>query len=455
LRLNPTYSLHLPLNFALNRCLFPKTLLYEKTSGCSTQQNRFSRASLARSAFDSATQRGFGAGGFSARVGSLVDVSSGHCRDVAGVDFGSLAAVRLEALDALGDRTGALLDRVGVWLLGLAANEVAFDPAATALVWSLAIWLLAFWAGWVLRRYKRPLLGLAPAGLLLAFSLFAVKAEISALLWYLGGVLTLIAFTRYDAQRRQWRKAGIKVSSALHGEFVLTAVLLSMTLVAAAALVPAISLQKISDFFQRLTQQRAAQTRFARSFGLDSPPAPEGPLDLLRVPGLPRDQLIGSGPELAEFVVMTVHLGATTTSQTLSSNSTSTGATFLPPRYYWRSLTYDRYTGRGWRVGRTKTLDYKAGTWVTDEARPELQLIQQIIQVVDEGDGLVYAAGELLGLDRNYRVAWRTNDEGSPVQDSFGATFKGKTYRAQSQIPLVSQAQLRAPRFNRHRSHAL
>ncbi|HEY86225.1 MAG TPA: hypothetical protein G4N96_14060, partial [Chloroflexi bacterium] len=29
------------------------------------------------------------------------------------------------ALDALGDRTGALLDRVGVWLLGLAANEVA------------------------------------------------------------------------------------------------------------------------------------------------------------------------------------------------------------------------------------------------------------------------------------------------------------------------------------------
>ena len=348
------------------------------------------------------------------------------------------------ALDALGNRTGTLLERLGVWLLGLTVSEAVFDPAATALVWSLAIWLVAFWAGWVLRRYKRPLLGLAPAGLLLAFSLFVVKADISALLWYLGGALMLIAFTRYDAQRRRWRKAGVKVAAGLHGEFVLTAVLLSMTLVAAAALAPAISVQKISNFFQHLAQQRAAQTRFTRSFGLNSPPDPAGPLELVRAPGLPRDQLIGAGPELAEFVVMTVHLSATTTGPILSPTLTLTNTGLLPPRYYWRSLTYDRYTGRGWRVGRTKTLDYQANTWVTDQARPELQLVQQTVQVMDEGDGLIYAAGELLGVDRNYRVAWRTNDEGAPVQDAFGATFKGKTYRAQSQIPLVSRAQLRA-----------
>jgi transglutaminase-like putative cysteine protease len=139
------------------------------------------------------------------------------------------------------------------------------------------------------------------------------------------------------------------------------------------------------------------------------------------VGGLPRQHLLGSGPELSQQVVMMIQTAPGT-----------------PRRnYYWRSLTYDRYTGQGWLTSRTETKAYSAGQPVL--APPsEVQPVRQQVQVVKDRSGLVHAAGLLVTVDRPYKVAWR------PSADPFGATVGATTYQAESYLSVASEAQLRA-----------
>jgi len=64
--------------------------------------------------------------------------------------------------------------------------------------------------------------------------------------------------------------------------------------------------------------------------------------------------------------------------------------------------------------------------------------VRQTVQAVGDLGGLLYRAGELLTTDHDYSVAWRSHD------DAFGAEIEAQVYRAESRVPLVSEAQLRA-----------
>ncbi|NIO70443.1 MAG: hypothetical protein GTN71_15800, partial [Anaerolineae bacterium] len=85
-----------------------------------------------------------------------------------------------------------LLDRGHEWILGLVGGHPAFDPVATALLWSLAIWAVAVWAGWAVRRHQ-PLQGITPAGALLVATFSYAGTKLSALLTLLGTTLLLMA----------------------------------------------------------------------------------------------------------------------------------------------------------------------------------------------------------------------------------------------------------------------
>ena len=79
-------------------------------------------------------------------------------------------------------------------------------------------------------------------------------------------------------------------------------------------------------------------------------------IDQIRDGGLPRYHLLGSGPDLDERVVMVVSL--------------EDSMPQLAPRYYWRSLTYDQYNGRGWQTGETQTVRYREGEPVLEASSP-------------------------------------------------------------------------------------
>jgi len=342
-------------------------------------------------------------------------------------------------LAELGADVGALLVRWSDWLLSVLAGDPIYDPVAVALVWSMAMWAVGVWAGWKVRRHQ-PLLGLVPAHVLLAGTLYYVWAEPFSLLPLLGATLLLMALVRHSEREHRWRAVRIRFARDIWRNLTMTAALLSLGLMVAALLAPSISAKTIVEWAQRLTGERTEGIDLvAESLGVEqragrgaaSEPAQMTTLNRMHHGGLPRRHLLGAGPELSEQVVMLVSVGAG-----------ESGVDEPPPRYYWRSLVYDRYSYRGWLTGGTRTVAYGAGQQAISPTLASHRLVRQEVQVVGDLGDLLHATGMLVTADEDYSVAWR-----SPG-DAFGATIAADIYRVDSLVPVVSEEQLRSAGSN-------
>ncbi len=366
----------------------------------------------------------------------------------------------LESLVLLGASFVTLVTRTSTWIWGLFGSQPNFDPVATILVWSFAIWFVCAWASWTVRRWQRPLLGVLPAGGLLAASLNYVRASPTTIPLMLGGTLLLIALTSAINQEKTWQAKQVDYFEEIRFDITILSVFLTIVLVLASMLTPYFSIRQIADLFHRQTISSASPAgAMAESLGFKPLPQPANPLDGLYSAGLPRQHLLGSGPELKKQIVMLI--------QTDDHASGALGETpeASPPRYYWRSLTYDHYSGRGWSTNKTSTTAYRANQWaikLDDQngvARSSgYRLLSQTVVLNGSGGGgfqPIYAAGLLAALNQDYSIAWRpttqTNLPGNEtmsslnldVYDIFGALTSASTYQAESIVPMVGTSQLR------------
>ena len=334
------------------------------------------------------------------------------------------------ALVELWTDVATLLNRAREWVLALMTGDPFYDPVATALVWSLLAWAVAVWAGWMVRRHNRPLWGVAPASALLLTALSYTGASPHTLPPLLGATLLLIILSRHYSRERRWQTVATDFSREVRRDLMVWGVLLSLALMTTAALAPSFSVRDIVEFVRRWTAGQAGQTeQITASLGLERQLGREATMfDGVRAAGLPRRHLIGSGSELSRRVVMVIRTDDPS-----------------PPRYYWRSITYDHYNGFGWYTGNLQTLAYEAGQpVVSTEEWPAHRIVRQEIEVVgDLGKPLlVTVAGALLTADQDFSVAWR-----SP-EDVFAASIEASAYRADSLIPIASEEQLRSAGSN-------
>jgi len=361
-----------------------------------------------------------------------------------------------QALVDLGERVLVLLARTAGWLAAL-VKQPAFDPIATALVWGLLLWLVGLWAGWTTRRYGRPLAAVLPGASVLAISQAYSGQSAVLLLVVLGASLFLMALLSYGRNERRWKSSAIDYSEDIRVELALLTIPLVLGLTMLAAASPAVSIQKFSRAIQefKLAHQPARDPGSAQrpslgdSLGLKAKPAQrQDVFASLRAGGLPRQHLLGSGPELNEQVVLLIQTGEIPP----GSPESVTGKGV--PRYYWRSLTYDRYTGRGWLTSATKTYAFSAGQPAGEalkEAKTQIppgqKLVRQRVQSLQDLGGLLYAAGTPLQVDQNYQIAWRRlpQSEGEAVtgSDIFAASVGAEEYQALSLYPATSPQALR------------
>lgn len=323
-----------------------------------------------------------------------------------------------------------LLLRLGQWLSGLLRSESSFEPVATTIIWSLAVWSVAVWAGWVTRRQSRPLLALTPAAVLLTTVLAHTRREPNALLPFLLALLLLLALVRHHAREKRWQAAGVSYSPELRLDQAFAVIPLTLALVAAAWLVANISFRSLNNFVRTIFWPApvAQDQSVADSLGLQANAvgSEETTLERVRQGGLPQLHLLGSGPELSQQVVLTIQ-----------TNDPPPAQPDQAPRYYWRGLTYERYTGRGWDGGNTQRIDYAAGESTGLPPPAQARLLRQTVQGTALFSGLLYVSGELASADQAYRVAWRGPN------DIFGATVAETPYQADSYLPLVGEAELR------------
>ena len=326
-----------------------------------------------------------------------------------------------------------VLNRLWVWLSALLNKDPIFDSLAVALVWNLVLWTMAFWAAWAIRRHRAPLRAMAPAGALLAALLSYNRGEISPLVFFLLAALPLLALVRYGVQRERWQEDHIDHPEDTGAELSLAVMGLTIVLVSFALGAPVFSARRIVTYARQLFQEPAEQTdRLAVSLGISQGEQEASTSAGWAVAALPRRHLIGTGPELEQNVVMLIE--------------TNPAPAELARRPYWRSLTFDSYTGDGWINGDTETATYKAGELAGGLPPYPHQIVHQKIRTSAETGGRLHSAGTLIAADHDYRVAWRTPSDLNVggERDPVAATIRARAYQVESWLPNPTAAQLQA-----------
>ena len=327
------------------------------------------------------------------------------------------------------------ISRFLTWSWSLTSDERVLDPLAVELFWSFALWGVSIWAAWGVRRLHKPLSAVFPAGLLFAGTLNYVHTDTFYFLPILSASLILIAHDFYRLKIRQWEveKLDYFEDIGLEMFFIVGGLILALTM--GATITPSISIPEIVEKAQAyigISSQDRDQA--AEAFGLLRA---EGGGSLPGAPtssGLPRQNLLGSGPELSHEVVFLVSVEDLTL-QTGSDGSVNA------PRYYWRGLTFDRYTGTGWITTDDRLVEFSAGVPANEIEFPYQQEIGQSVQFVlstsPEAEQLVLVAGELVTVDRDFSASWR-----SP-EDFYGAVVRSPQYRATSLVNKIDDGELR------------
>ncbi len=331
---------------------------------------------------------------------------------------------------------GTLVSRTITWTSGLMTRSAPLDIIGPPMVWGMVIWSISAWAGFVVRRHHRPLLGILPGGLVLSFVLSYTGTSPYVFLPILGITLVLMALMSHHAREESWVQRGVDFSHGLWGDVAVAATGVSIALVLASAIAPSITVERITNWVRELTvQEEETRTEIvAEGLGLQQRPEPRPvrPVQAATSTDLPQRHLIGSGPELSRIVVMIVTTGELAPVPDPSYFLDSV------PRHYWRSHTYDYYFGRGWATSSAHVVDFEAGEVLTSIEGDHLRPLRQSVQVIGDQTGdLVFVDGLLVSVDQEFAVAMRRPDE------FFAATTSARGYRADSMRTVATEEQLR------------
>jgi transglutaminase-like putative cysteine protease len=310
-------------------------------------------------------------------------------------------------------------------------GEAVFDPIAAALVWSIMVWIVAAWAGWIVEARRNALLAVLPAVLLSLGTLSYGGRESFTLYLMLGSTLLLLATVQHERREQGWNDSDTAYPPRKGRQIGSSALVLTVVLVAFSAIVSSISLPRILERVSALREPAPAQEgSLAKSLGImPAATASPDPFEGVRRPGLPREKLIGSGSELSKRTVMTVAVE--------DFPAIFKGRQAQP--FYWRSFTYDVYTGHGWRTSSTRVSEHQASEPLQTEQVGSYILVRQTMRFAGGKVSALYAVGEPLNVDQTSAAAWRSPEDLFGIQISSAAS-----YRASSLFPVVSEGVLRA-----------
>jgi transglutaminase-like putative cysteine protease len=255
----------------------------------------------------------------------------------------------------------------------------------------------------------------------------------------LGAALLLIGITYYEERQRTWQREGVPWEDSIWQRALWLLLGISSVVMIAAAAAPSVYLKEITGPIQEwLWKEESEESVFQDLLGFESDEE-EDLSQVLRRFGLPRQHLIGLQEELSQKVVMVVRFPPGTPSQE-----------DLPPlAFYWRSFTFDFYTGSGWATGTTMTEEYSPALNYHTYPLEYYQTIRQEIRVIDDLRGTLYSPGIPLSVDRESLVFWRRTgeDQGSfksiLTDDIYAVTINNPVYQVYSVLPVIDEQALR------------
>ncbi len=339
------------------------------------------------------------------------------------------------------NRAAALLARLGTWGAALIAGRPQTDPAAAGLAWGVGLWLVCAWSGWTMRRHNRGLAALAPGGVVLAATIDYAVRESGLVVGYLAAMLALAGLGHWQRLHARLAHRRMDYAESVPQETLLMAAAIGVLLVSLAGISPSLSWRDLRDWLQpERTTSRAEN--LAESMGLQPAQGGGGGSGAENPFGLPRNQLVGMPPELGRALVMTI---ATGEFPPISGPSIP----FDAPRYYWRTTTYDVYTGFGWTSSPATTSALPANTALMAGSagyRP----MRLNVTLANRESMRVYWTGALASADVRLDIAWRIPppepSAATPANngDMLGALTSQNSYTVTAFLPQAAIRDLRA-----------
>lgn len=327
----------------------------------------------------------------------------------------------------------ALSERLILWLTGFFHGTQIEDPVVRTLIWSMALWLIAVWAGWQIFRNKNFMTGMLPSTVLLVFVLDYTGGEKTILWFHLALLLFLFGLTNYNNLQNHWKSAHIDYAENTSLDTLALAGAITLGLVSVSFLISTISIKDILDDF-RVRRAGSNESR-AAALGLESAK------NNIRVTGfgngLPRSFLLSAGPEISKQLAMTISTGDL---PPMSQNAHPT-----IPRYYWRTLTYSIYTGSGWANPSVSAEDISADQNLIEASNSNDRIVQIEVTFSNNANERLYWTGTLVSADVPFKAAWthKAQDRSLLDNDLLAALAPVESYKAKSILQNASAQDLR------------
>ncbi|NQS92211.1 MAG: hypothetical protein HQ574_07345 [Chloroflexi bacterium] len=329
-------------------------------------------------------------------------------------------------------RIGEVTSSFLTWMNDLFSGYYVYNQISTLLSWGFLMWFLAVWISWFTRRRFQPLAGLIPSGILLAILMTYTLEKRILLVLLLGAGLLLVGLINQEEKFREWKKIGVNGAVQVRENFSLTVTGLSLGIMLFAGLTPSISIKAISDPIEKWLYKDSVPGEPGLESSSGEVSFNQELYTIVRFAGLPRQKLIGSGPELAKRIVMIVQFPTTSFVKSDLPNAAR----------YWRSYSYDHYTGTGWQSSPTVEVGYRPGQEISSVHNESFDIITQEIRLSNALRGSLYSAGAPLTLDHEVLVSWRTvleeGQNGNSIifgmEDIFAVTLDQILYQVRSLI---------------------
>ena len=287
----------------------------------------------------------------------------------------------------LHDRATTIAIHVNNWVTQVLAGEAANDPTVFVLFLGATVWCSSFVGAFILARERRPWEALVLCGGCLVINVsLALTSLLFDLVMFTLAALVLLTRLHIVALQERWERRNIVPAGEMDWRLLRGGLTWTMVLVIMALLTPRVgAAEAFSSAFTTFEgPYHRVEAEWQRFFAGVSGPS--------RIQGVSFSDAIrlGQAPNLGDRVVMTVDAES---------------------GHFWRGVSYDFYTGAGWRTTET---DRQDKITVTAQERAKLDAT---FSIVVSHANLLFGANEptkasvpyqfQTGEDRSYSTSIR------------------------------------------------
>ncbi|MFQ5596340.1 MAG: DUF3488 domain-containing protein, partial [Anaerolineae bacterium] len=266
-------------------------------------------------------------------------------------------------------RNLAFSSQIARWVQTALAGGVSRDNDIFLLWTGWLSWAVAFHAVAAFARLRRPGLALAPLGMAVTVAAAADRGWDGWLYTFLGVGTILWTYGTYQRWEHHWLRSRTDYSPEIGLDVVLSGAVLA-SLVITTAFLAAAGLPWAGTVLRQplAGPTRRVSTTLDRLFaGVRRPAIAAQGWRRADFADLPLSRVLAGPPELRDDPVLRVTV---TAPEEVSASS-----------MYWRGLTYDEYTGRGWANSSSETVRRPPQPILIAHLGPELT--QQVRMLVD------------------------------------------------------------------------